>query len=26
LHSATEKPIPDVTVEWAARVNSISRG
>jgi hypothetical protein len=25
LHSATEKPIVDVTIEWAARVNSISR-
>jgi hypothetical protein len=25
LHSATEKPILDVTIEWAARVNSISR-
>ena len=26
LHSATEKPITDVAIEWAARVNSISRG
>jgi len=26
LYSATEKPIPDVPVEWAARVNVISRG
>src|SRR5260221_1136927 len=26
LHSAIEKPIPDVAIEWAARVNSISRG
>ena len=26
LHSATEKPIADVTIDWAARVNSISRG
>ena len=25
LHSATEKPIADVKIEWAARVNSISR-
>ena len=25
LHSTTEKPIADVTIEWAARVNSISR-
>ena len=25
LHSATEKPIVDVAIEWAARVNSISR-
>jgi hypothetical protein len=25
LLSATEKPIADVTIEWAARVNSISR-
>ena len=25
LHSATEKPIVDVAIDWAARVNSISR-
>ena len=25
LYSATEKPIPDVPIEWAARVNVISR-
>jgi hypothetical protein len=25
LHSATERPILDVTIDWAARVNSISR-
>jgi len=25
LLSATEKPIVDVTIEWAARVNCISR-
>src|SRR5262249_41062843 len=25
LHSTTEKPIADVKIEWAARVNSISR-
>ena len=25
LHSATEKPIADVRVEWAAKVNSVSR-
>jgi hypothetical protein len=25
LHSATEKPIADVAIEWAAGVNSISR-
>jgi hypothetical protein len=25
LISATEKPIADVTIDWAARVNSISR-
>jgi hypothetical protein len=26
LHSATEKLIADVTIQWAARVHSISRG
>src|SRR5262247_4191598 len=25
LHATTEKPIADVKIEWAARVNSISR-
>jgi len=25
LHSATEKPIADVSIEWAAKVNSVSR-